>query len=300
MSSIVTPIRLALAAVNPARDNNKLSSTSLCRLLCVLVLCGFIHGCAQTNKVVADPGPSSNQPYSPNSPADAEPKYEPTSKLGNPPSYAVLGKRYYVMKQRKGFTERGIASWYGKKFHGRKTSNGEIYDMYAMTAAHKTLPLPAYVKVRNLQNGREVVVRVNDRGPFHAGRIIDLSYAAAKKLDIIRKGTGRVEIRDISLSKSGNLKGVQSAAKNRMFIQIGAFSDRSNADNLSDTIEHPNLPAIRVKADSMTTHPVYRVQLGPLDSHSEAEKVIEHLIKQGYTTSRLVFESPDQSAPVVQ
>ena len=196
----------ALAAVNTPRHPPKLPSTNVFRLLCVLALCGFIHGCAQTNKVVTIPGTSSNRSYDPGGPADAKPKYEPTSKLGNPPSYAVLGKRYHVMKQREGFTERGIASWYGKKFHGRKTSNGEIYNMYAMTAAHKTLPLPAYVNVRNLQNGREIVVRVNDRGPFHAGRIIDLSYAAAKKLDIIRKGTGRVEIRDVSVSKLGHLE----------------------------------------------------------------------------------------------
>ncbi len=288
-----------LTAMNTTQHVDGLPSLSVFRLLCVLVLCGFIHGCAQTNRVVTGPTSISSHPYKPSDPADAEPKYEPTSKLGNPPSYAVFGKRYYVMKQRVGFTERGIASWYGKKFHGRKTSTGEIYDMYAMTAAHKTLPLPAYVKVKNLQNGREIVVRVNDRGPFHAGRIIDLSYAAAKKLDIIRKGTGQVEIRDVSIPKLGKIDVDRPATKHKLFVQIGAFSDRRNANDLSNNIEHRNLPAVRVKADGVATNPVYRVQLGPMDSLSAAEKVVEHLNKQGYTASQLVFESQDQTAAVV-
>jgi len=289
-----------LAAVNTLQHRPEISSRNVFRLLCILALCGFIHGCAQTGKVVTGSSSNLNRPYDPSGPANAVPKYEPTSKLGNPPSYAVLGKRYHVMKQRKGFIERGIASWYGKKFHGRKTSNGEIYDMYAMTAAHKTLPLPAYVNVKNLQNGREIVVRVNDRGPFHPGRIIDLSYAAAKKLDIIRKGTGWVEIRDVSVTETSRLEVDQSTTEHKLFVQIGAFSERNNADKLSDNIGHPNLATVRVKADNETTKPIYRVQLGPLDSLSEAEKVIEHLNKQGYTTSRLVFESPDQTPAMIQ
>ena len=128
---------------------------------------------------------------------DAVPRVEPKSRRGNPDSYVVFGKRYYVMDAANNHVERGIASWYGKKFHGRQTSNGEIYDMYAMTAAHKSLPLPTYVKVTNLENQRAVVVRVNDRGPFHSNRVIDLSYTAAAKLDIVRKGTGLVEVRAI-------------------------------------------------------------------------------------------------------
>ena len=122
------------------------------------------------------------------------PKKEPLSKYGNPPSYVVFGKRYHTLKTANGFNERGIASWYGKKFHGRKTSSGEVYDMYKMTAAHKHLPLPTFVKVKNLENGKIITVRVNDRGPFHDNRIIDLSYAAATKLGILGKGTAAVEI----------------------------------------------------------------------------------------------------------
>ena len=124
----------------------------------------------------------------------AVPRKEPLSKYGNPTSYVVFGKRYYTLKTASGFNERGIASWYGKKFHGRKTSSGEVYDMYKMTAAHKHLPLPTYVKVKNLENGKTITVRVNDRGPFHDNRIIDLSYAAATKLGILGKGTASVEI----------------------------------------------------------------------------------------------------------
>lgn len=123
---------------------------------------------------------------------------EPRSAVGNRPTYTVLGKRYRVMDDAHGYVEEGRASYYGQKFHGRRTSNMEVYDMYAFTAAHKTLPLPSFARVTNLDNGRSVVVRVNDRGPFHEGRVIDLSYAAAVKLDIVQKGTGRVEVRALT------------------------------------------------------------------------------------------------------
>ena len=126
---------------------------------------------------------------------DAVPRNEPVSRYGNPASYVVYGKRYYTMPSSKGHRERGIASWYGTKFHGQRTSSGETYDMYKMTAAHKTLPLPSYVEVRNLRNNRTIVVKVNDRGPFVHDRIIDLSYVAAAKLGIQEDGTGLVEIR---------------------------------------------------------------------------------------------------------
>lgn len=125
---------------------------------------------------------------------DAVPRAEPPSRYGNPRSYKVNGERYYTRRTAKGYVERGIASWYGTKFHGRRTSSGEPYDMYAMTAAHRSLPLPTYVRVTNLRNGCAVVVRVNDRGPFHPNRIIDLSYVAARKLGIYGEGTGLVEV----------------------------------------------------------------------------------------------------------
>ena len=129
--------------------------------------------------------------------ADVIPKAEPRSRYGNPPFYDVYGKRYYVLSSSADYVERGVASWYGPGFHRVKTSTGELYDMYGMSAAHRTLPLPAYVRVTNLQNGRSVVVRVNDRGPFVGNRIIDLSYTAAAKLDMLRDGTAMVEVRSL-------------------------------------------------------------------------------------------------------
>jgi rare lipoprotein A len=147
---------------------------------------------------VPPPAPTTPPPVAtPPTIPDAVPKVEPLSRYGNPPFYEVFGKRYYVLSSSVAYLERGVASWYGPGFHQVRTSNGETYDMYAMTAAHKTLPLPAYVRVTNLENGRSVVVRVNDRGPFVGNRIIDLSYTAAARLDMLRNGTAMVEVRGI-------------------------------------------------------------------------------------------------------
>lgn len=134
---------------------------------------------------------------------DAKPKWEPRTRAGNAPKYKVMGKTYYTLKTAEGYRNRGTASWYGRKFHGNKTANGERYDMYGMTAAHKTLPIPSYVKVRNLRNGREAIVRVNDRGPFIDNREIDLSYAAAVKLGVFSHGTAPVEVTGIEVSRNG-------------------------------------------------------------------------------------------------
>jgi rare lipoprotein A len=149
----------------------------------------------------ATPPPAERPP--PESVPDMVPKIEPRSRNGNPPFYDVMGKRYFVLSSSFGYVERGVASWYGPGFHKVRTSTGEPYDMYAMTAAHKTLPLPAYVRVTNLQNGRSIVVRINDRGPFVGNRIIDLSFTAASKLDMLRNGTAMVEVRSIEPSSGG-------------------------------------------------------------------------------------------------
>jgi rare lipoprotein A len=139
--------------------------------------------------------------------SDAEPKIEPLSKYGNPKTYEVFGKTYHVLaKAKHGSTQKGLASWYGTKFHGRRTSSGELYDVYGMTAAHKHLPLPTYVSVKNLQNNREIIVKVNDRGPFVDDRIIDLSYVAAKKLGIYEVGTAPVSITVIDPSHPAYIK----------------------------------------------------------------------------------------------
>jgi rare lipoprotein A len=174
-----------------------------CRLASIaLALAAVLSACSSAPRVSAPPPtvqvPARSAPPPPThllDVPDAIPRAEPRSIYGNPPSYEVFGKRYYVMASSVGYVERGVASWYGPGFHKELTSVREPYDMYGMTAAHKTLPLPAYVRVTNLQNGRSCVVRVNDRGPFVGNRIIDLSYTAAAKLDMLRDGTAMVEVR---------------------------------------------------------------------------------------------------------
>ena len=166
------------------------------RLVSLLLITALLQSCAGGSAPDADGPPDASSV--PPVPPDAVPRVEPRSRYGNPSSYVVFGRRYHVMNSAHDYVERGIASWYGRKFHGRRTSSGEPYDMHAMTAAHKSLPLPSYVRVTNLKNGRSTVVRVNDRGPFHENRIIDLSYAAARKLDILGEGTGMVEVRALT------------------------------------------------------------------------------------------------------
>lgn len=169
-------------------------------LASLLVLMLMLTGCSLFPKgggYYQDDGPGRRDLANVSNIPDAVPRNEPLSASGNKP-YVVNGKTYYPLRQNQGYRERGVASWYGKKFHGRRTSSGESYDMYSMTAAHRTLPLPSYVRVRNLTNGQTIVVRVNDRGPFLHNRIIDLSYAAAAKLGIVGQGTGLVEIESVT------------------------------------------------------------------------------------------------------
>ena len=179
--------------------------------LALLAVVG-LSGCLATRRATPLSIPETPLPPSTAVPPvvpDAVPRVEPRSRYGNPPFYEVFGKRYYVLSSSTAYVERGVASWYGPGFHQERTSTGEPYDMYGMTAAHKTLPLPAYVRVTNLQNGRSVVVRVNDRGPFVGNRLIDLSYSAASRLGMLRNGTAMVEVRAI---EPGSGAGAASAA----------------------------------------------------------------------------------------
>lgn len=189
-------IRAARHRPRPAAMAHGALSWSL--LLSILVALG---GCASGGGELADG--DSIPPKIARIP-DAVPKVEPLARYGNPESYVVRGTRYYPKKDARGHVERGLASWYGRQFHGRKTSSGERYDMYTMTAAHKTLPLPTYARVTNIENGRSVVVRINDRGPFHGSRVLDLSYVAAVKLGVVKKGTAKVEIRAIDPRRRGS------------------------------------------------------------------------------------------------
>lgn len=219
---------------------------------------------------------------------DAVPKNEPKSRYGNPDSYEVFGKRYYVMKDSAGYRERGIASWYGTKFHGQRTSSGETYDMYKMTAAHKTLPLPTYVEVTNLNNNKKVIVKVNDRGPFHDDRIIDLSYAAATKLGIVKKGTGNVEIHALTENNSGVATSTTTGTtprsqvrKDAIYIQVGAFSDKSNAEVLKGKIASLSTHMITIKNVVINGKVLYQVLVGPIFHIDIADRIVATLNQLG-------------------
>lgn len=249
-----------------------------------------------------DSGP--RQPVSVSHIPDAVPKYEKRTRAGNPSTYVVRGKRYYVMKSSKGFVQRGIASWYGKKFHGRKTSNGETYNMYAMSAAHKTLPIPTYVQVTNLDNGKQVIVRVNDRGPFHANRIIDLSYTAAKKLDIVGHGTGRVEIRAIEPGQPMPVTRTASAtpaavpstapatppARQALYLQLGSFISMDNAEALRAQLALNNVSGAAILQSVVDRKPIYRVRVGPLRTVEEADRVAARINNLGMGVPTIVID----------
>ena len=219
------------------------------------------------------------------------------SSSGNPTSYVVFGKRYYVLDNADGFVERGIASWYGIKFHGRKTSSGEVYNMHAMTAAHKNLPLPTWVHVKNLDNGRTAVVKVNDRGPFVDGRIIDLSYAAASKLGVKGPGTANVIIHAIEKGQTRPTNSVrlvpltdQPEKDVPLFIQMGSFSSQANASNLVRDLKAANENSARISRLQTENGLFYRVRVGPLYDIDEANAIVERLRNKGFQTARIVVQ----------
>ncbi|MEM9623517.1 MAG: septal ring lytic transglycosylase RlpA family protein, partial [Pseudomonadota bacterium] len=196
-------------------------------------------------------------------------KKEPRSRYGNGPVYTVLGKSYRVMDSASGYRKRGIASWYGTKFHGRKTSSQEPYDIFKLTAAHKHLPIPSYVRVTNLHNGRHTIVRVNDRGPFHDDRIIDLSYAAAVKLDFHKHGTAQVLVEVVE----------PEPQIRRYIVQAGSFSEFQRADRSHRELQDKTgLPAVIVKASDG----LYKVHLGPVTAGAETERVRALLLAANY------------------
>ena len=231
---------------------------------------------------------------------DAVPRAEPYSRYGNPESYVVFGKRYYTRSDSKDYKERGIASWYGSKFHGRRTSSGEIYDLYKMTAAHRSLPLPTYARVTNLRNGRSIVVKINDRGPFHNNRIIDLSYVAAAKLGILEHGTGLVEVEaiDTSTPQPATTRMAEQAAPQTppatsdtlMYLQVGAFSQRDNADRLRSRLQTANVGDIHVVEGNGSSGTFFRVRVGPLASVDEADRVANTLASEGISETRVIID----------
>ena len=251
----------------------------------------------------AIPAPQPLQPPAPDAVPDAQPRAEPRSHNGNPPFYDVLGKRYYVLSSSVGYLERGVASWYGPGFHKVRTSIGEPYDMYAMTAAHTTLPLPTYVRVTNLQNGRSVVVRVNDRGPFVNNRIIDLSYTAAAKLDMLRNGTAIVEVRSIepetispadlarvAAADAAPAAPLRAAVSTTFFVQAGAFSDPKNADRLAEKLRGGGYGTVFVRENEIAGRRMFRVRIGPIASVEEFDRIVAALARGGISDAHLALD----------
>ena len=296
-----------------------------------LIITVALAACSSTPREPAVPAPIPSPPPVPAGPPpapdgvpDAVPRIEPRARSGNPPFYDVFGKRYYVLSSSVGYWERGVASWYGPGFHKVRTSTGEPYDMYGMTAAHRTLPLPAYVRVTNLQNGRSVVVRVNDRGPFVGNRIIDLSYTAAAKLDMLRNGTAMVEIRTIdptapppaimassaSPTAAAPTAAVPTASGGAaapppttpltvvpvaspapaLFVQAGAFADPANAERLAERLRGGNLGKIFVRDDQIAGRRMYRVRIGPVPDVAEFDRVVAALERAGISDAHLALD----------
>jgi len=237
---------------------------------------------------------------------NAVPRDEPRSRYGNPASYVVNGKTYYTMNESRNFVERGLASWYGEKFHGRRTSSGETYDMYAMTAAHKSLPLPTYVEITNLQNGKKIIVKVNDRGPFHDNRVIDLSYTAAAKLDILGKGTGLVEVRSIDTrtyqaqteppSEDRSFIPVVTNTRESnynspgFYIQVGSFSQMENAYRMRDRLNSLDTNLIHISEALVNGNRLFRVRIGPISDVTLADSIVANLGRYGVNEHHITLD----------
>ncbi|MGO4703539.1 septal ring lytic transglycosylase RlpA family protein [Dyella sp. 2RAB6] len=216
------------------------------------------------------------------------PKVEPRALYGNKSPYSVLGQSYTVLSNANGYVERGIASFYGNKFHGYKTSSLEEYDMYQFSAAHKTLPLPSYARVTNLENGKSVVVRINDRGPFHDNRLIDLSYAAAVKIGVYPKGTGLVEVRAITpgeplqdLPPPPPAPVATGAPRPGIYLQVGAFADSANAERVAQQLRSANFAPVQVVDAQINGRSVRRVRVGPLTDVDSADQVTAKIEDMG-------------------
>lgn len=243
------------------------------------------------------------------------PRVEPRSRYGNKERYEVLGKSYRVLSDARGYVERGIASWYGNKFHGYLTSSFEKYDMYAFSAAHKTLPLPSYARVTNLDNGKSVIVRINDRGPFHDNRLIDLSYAAAVKIGVWPKGTGVVEVRAIdpahpdSSATAPVLAGAAATARPspasvertldrkpipigsaHIYLQLGAFGERANAERALADARRAGLADASIATIAIDGRTIHRVRLGPLADADAADALSRRVQRLGLGTPHVDIE----------
>ncbi len=282
-------------------------------ILLLMMVALLLSACSTGRKpggYFEDDGPHKNVRVDISKVPDATPRWERVDPSRSRP-YIVLGKKYYPMAEARNYRQIGVASWYGRKFHGRRTALGERYDMYAMTAAHKTLPLPSYVQVRNLKNGRTVVVRVNDRGPFLRNRLIDLSYAAAYKLGMVSTGTTEVEVTAVTPgyqpkpTNTGTNEAKTEAVEETgptpadavtpgvtvsSYLQVGAFGEEENAESLRNRLEQAGLKPVLVLPYKQNDRQLYRVRIGPLDSIEKSEAINRRLAEIGITNVHLVNE----------
>ena len=260
---------------------------------CVALLSGCSHapetpGDKRVSGFYTDDAPLGALPVNLDSLAEPVPRPELLDAKANEP-YDVFGKQYIPYREPVQYRKQGVISWYGRKFQGRRTWSGEIFDMYALTAAHPTLPIPSYARVTNLENGRSVVVRINDRGPFHAGRIMDVSYAAAYKLGFANVGSVMAEVEALLPGKTAqtaksagpDAADVQpvvhaSVQPHGVYLQLGAFQSKTNAESFRDKLQ-PQLTELRLAADAPLREKLYRVQVGPFNSRDEARSAAARL-----------------------
>ncbi|MFL6623885.1 MAG: septal ring lytic transglycosylase RlpA family protein [Sulfurifustis sp.] len=302
-------------SAKPSLTEDRSTRNVLCALAAVATLalgaCGYVP---RNSGYYEDDGPPARTPVDVLKVPDAVPRDEPPSAKGNDP-YTVFGVRYVPLTDGRGYRERGVASWYGRKFHAKRTSSGESYDMYAMTAAHRTLPLPTYVRVRNLQNGRSVIVRVNDRGPFLQNRLIDLSYSAAARLDMLGTGTALVEVESIGpspapITVAANAKtslistaeaaptdaaaDTPGASAPRLAVQVGAFQRYENAVLLRERLERAGFASVSIQSTpaepARGATPLYRVRIGPVPNVERGDQLVAEVARLGMTDALLVVE----------
>lgn len=262
---------------------------SILKVLFIFAFTLLISACATKSRysMEDDIGPEGS--FDASNVPDAVPMWEPISRQGNQSPYVVRGIKYHIADVSKGFEEFGDASWYGLKFHGELTSNGEIYNMYSMSAAHKNLPIPSYVRVTNLDNNKQVVVRVNDRGPFHKGRVIDLSYAAATKLGYAKKGTARVKLELVRPENANAGKSVPLTDRVAYFIQVGAFSLKDSAEKmLKQFVDISDIPDVYMASAPIGSSVVHRVRVGPFSNEEEALQSLNRLKSKGFSGAQLI------------
>lgn len=240
------------------------------RLFGVIISLAILPGCAGAKPQAVDYEPP---PVSPEAVVEAVPSADPVSRIGNKSPYRIFGKQYTVMSSAKGYSEEGIASWYGMKFQGRATSNGEVFDVYKATAAHKSLPLPSFVRVTNLENDSSMIVRVNDRGPFVDDRLIDVSYGVAVRLGFAEQGTTRVRVEHIDVPGTDDWRATKPTAYPR--LQLGAFGQKTSAEKLAQEVRGILGSAVTVAVSEVSTgqRTIYRVRLGPIEGGDSAEQL---------------------------